>query len=104
MVGVIKGQKINNRKFPGIKGRRPDRKEQKVYDAEQRQKDWESLTPTQQLKAIDLRLGKNVGATKQRARIQKLVDKGVDTSVAKKTSEKKEKVKAKDRRKTQKNS
>ena len=34
---------------------------------------WRSLTPQQQLAALDDRLGRNIGARKQRARLQKIL-------------------------------
>lgn len=45
--------------------RRKDRRE----DAEERQKHWASLSYSDQLKQLDSRLGKGVGAVKQRKRI-----------------------------------
>ena len=43
-------------------------------EAEQRNEDWKSLSLQQQLESIDLRLGKDKGAKKQRARIQFKID------------------------------
>jgi len=45
--------------------RHPERKP----EAEARQKDWASLSTADQIKALDARLGKGVGASKQRARL-----------------------------------
>jgi len=39
-------------------------------EALERQVEWSNLTPKQQLQALDRRLGKDVGAQKQRARIE----------------------------------
>lgn len=44
--------------------------------AEERVAEWRKLTPQQQLEELDRRLGKGVGAVKQRARIQKAEVKG----------------------------
>ena len=46
-------------------------KRQEAFD---RNKAWAQLTPEQQLEDLDRRLGKGVGAKKQRARIQYRVD------------------------------
>ena len=46
-------------------------KKQEAFD---RNKVWAQLTPQQQLSSLDERLGKRVGAKKQRARIQYSVD------------------------------
>jgi len=64
-------------------------KEEKRAEAKERQKKWESLTLEQQLKAIDERLGKGVGATKQRLKIKMLMEKAKDVSRKKKTSKEK---------------
>lgn len=44
---------------------------EKRAEAQERQEHWENLTPVQQLDSLDERLGKGVGAVKQRARILK---------------------------------
>ena len=46
----------------------------KTQEAIERNKAWAQLTPKQQLEDLDRRLGKGVGAKKQRARIQYKVD------------------------------
>lgn len=46
---------------------RPDKKFERVRDAEQRVADWQNLSPTEQLEQLDAR---GVVAAKQRARIQ----------------------------------
>ena len=43
-------------------------------EAEQRNEAWKLLSLDQQLESIDLRLGKGVGAKKQRTRIQYKID------------------------------
>ena len=45
-------------------------KEHKNKEAIERNSYWVSLTPQQQLESLDVRLGKGIGAKKQRARIQ----------------------------------
>ena len=54
---------------------RRDRQSVRRIDAEGRQELWDSLTPEQQLATLDRRLGKNLGAKKQRARITKALAK-----------------------------
>ena len=41
---------------------------------EERNERWAQLTPEQQLASLDERLGKDIGAKKQRARIQYKID------------------------------
>jgi len=44
-------------------------------DAEVRQEEWAKLTPQQQLAELDSRLGKGIGAKKQRAKLAKAIGK-----------------------------
>lgn len=44
-------------------------------EAVARQEEWEKLSPQQQLAELDRRLGKGVGAKKQRARLAKAIGK-----------------------------
>ena len=46
----------------------------KQQEAIERNKRWAQLTPEQQLASLDERLGKGIGAKKQRARIQYKID------------------------------
>ena len=46
----------------------------KQKEAIERNNFWASLTPQQQLESLDTRLGKGVGAKKQRAKIQSKID------------------------------
>ena len=46
----------------------------RIKEAEQRNEAWKLLSLQQQLESIDLRLGKDIGAKKQRARIQHKID------------------------------
>lgn len=48
---------------------RNDRKEKRKAENEERLEYWRSLTPKQQIQDLDRRLGKGVGAKKQRAKI-----------------------------------
>lgn len=50
-------------------------KEERKKSAAERQQARQSLTPRQQLAILDERLGKGVGAAKERARLQALIDK-----------------------------
>ena len=49
-------------------------KEFKNKEAVERNNFWASLTPQQQLESLDTRLGKGIGAKKQRAKIQAKID------------------------------
>lgn len=53
---------------------RPAKLYQKRSDAKVRQEYWSGLTFAQQIEALDLRLGKGEGATKQRARIARAIE------------------------------
>ena len=46
------------------------RRSQRKDEAEKRNQVWKQLTPKQQLALLDTRLGKGIGATKQRKRLQ----------------------------------
>lgn len=74
--GIVssKGHHKRTRMFPGIAGRRPDNKKARVTDGKERQEAWTNLGLKGQLTALDSRLGKGVGAQKQRARLQNLID------------------------------
>lgn len=49
-------------------------KQQKQTEAAARDAEWRKLTPRQQLASLDQRLGKGVGAKRQRARLQEMID------------------------------
>lgn len=77
----------------------------KVEQALERQASWAKLTPTQQLNELDRRLGKGVGAKKQRAKLTKILKMIVtmpevvkQSAVVETPIVTKEKKKAKDRR------
>ena len=108
------GKTSNTRKHPDGSGRRPDLSKMKREEALERQAAWANLSPTEKLAALDLRLGKGVGATSQRQRIaNQLSSNSVNVEVAKILEDSamsdedefdgKKKLKAKDRRKAEKN-
>jgi hypothetical protein len=47
----------------------------KKAEAAKRLEEWQSIGLKDQIKALDFRLGKNIGAQKQRERITKLLEK-----------------------------
>jgi len=53
------------------------RQELKRKNAAERAATWNKLTPREQLKALDRRLGVGVGAEKQRAKLQAYLDRGL---------------------------
>ena len=63
----------NGRRFSGS-GPRPDNNELKASEAKERNEAWAKLSPAQQLESLDRRLGKGVGAAKQRAKLQRLIN------------------------------
>lgn len=99
-------ERKKTRRYPGAKGPRPDGYEQRVIDAQARMEAWQSLSPKQQLRELDRRLGKDVGAKKQRARLQRLIERANRPSPAPEPEPREEarpeKVKAKDRRRREK--
>lgn len=70
-VGTIKGHRNNHRRFPGIKGRRPDRKASRIQLAIENSDRWNGLTTSEKLADLDRRLGKGQGATRERERLMK---------------------------------
>lgn len=59
-------------------GPRPDNNEIKREEAKQRQEAWNKLYPKDKLEALDRRLGKGVGAKKQRDRIHAQMNQKLD--------------------------
>lgn len=99
--GMMRANSKDNskRRFSGG-GPRPDNNELKRTEAVERQEAWSKLAPAQQLEILDRRLGKGVGAAKQRARIQAQLDRASTRPMpaAKAEAPAAEKTKAKDRR------
>jgi hypothetical protein len=54
-----------------MRGKLREWRQMKAEEAQERHVAWEMLTPQQQLKELDRRLGKGIGAKKQRARLAK---------------------------------
>lgn len=69
-MGLGSGKQNKSRKFTGG-GRRPDRAAARVEAAGERQTAWVELSPQKQLAELDRRLGKGVGARRQRARLER---------------------------------
>jgi len=53
---------------------RPDAKEDRQKTARERQAAYNKLSPTQKLARLDETLGKDVGAVKQRAKLQHIIN------------------------------
>ena len=68
-------KKVNNdRKYPGIRGsRRPDLKKFKQEEALERQKMYDSMSVEEKIAKLDLKLGKGIGAEKQRTKLNGLL-------------------------------
>jgi hypothetical protein len=70
---TVKGQRNNNRRNPGIAGRRPDKHAARVEVAARNLDAWSKLTTQEKIYSLDRRLGTNVGAVKQRAKLAQLI-------------------------------
>jgi hypothetical protein len=66
---IVPGTRDNTRKFPKIKGVRPDHKEDRRLDAAERAEARAARSAEQQLDVLDRRLGVDVGAAKERKRL-----------------------------------
>lgn len=55
----------------------PKRKNQRREEAKKRNSAWQKLTPEQKIASLDQRLGKDVGAKKQRLKIKREMEKSV---------------------------
>lgn len=98
--GIVKkrGQHTRRRRYPGVSGPRPDQHAAKVKEAKKRQVDWASLSPSEQLVALDRRLGHGLGALKQRTRLKLKLEAQLKEQPAPTPLPVKAKQKAKDRR------
>jgi hypothetical protein len=65
----------NNRKYPDGSGKRPDLSSIKRSEATERQAFYDTLSITQKIAALDSKLGAGLGAVKQRARLNSLLNK-----------------------------
>lgn len=72
----LSGKRKNHRKYPGVRGVRPDLKKIRQEESQERLKGWQSLSYQDQLSALDRRLGKDMGAKKQRTRLNALIVSG----------------------------
>lgn len=71
----INGKQNGARKFSGG-GLRPDLRVLRQKEAQERQGERDSLGPKEQLTQLDQKLGKGVGAKKERARLEWMVKTG----------------------------
>lgn len=69
-------RKTNSRRYPRIKGRRPDNAKFRREEAKERQAAYDKLSVQTKIQKLDAKLGVGVGAVKQRARLQKMLDGG----------------------------
>lgn len=67
-MGLGSGKQNKHRRFSGG-GPRPDKNVDKRDEATERNAAWAELSPAKQLAELDRRLGRGVGAVKQRARL-----------------------------------
>lgn len=63
------GRKDNSGRRSSGGGPRPERRDQKRGEAEERTAAWRAMTPQEKLKDLDARLGVGLGAVKQRAKL-----------------------------------
>jgi len=66
---TFRATRTNNRRYPGVRGRRPDRYEERCEGADERRKECAERTPTQQIMRLDAKLGRGIGAKKERKRL-----------------------------------
>jgi succinate dehydrogenase/fumarate reductase flavoprotein subunit len=96
-----------SKRFPGVKGRRPDNKKFRQEEAATRVEEYAKLSNKEKLDALDAKFGKDRGAAKVRAKLSKTKQEPVSVVAATPTASATEtlveelpkKVKAKDRRK-----
>lgn len=76
----------NKRRFPGESNKhRPDRAAQRREDAIMRQEYISSKTPEERLELLDVKLGTNQGAVKERARLLKQIQSSKSNQHSKQT-------------------
>jgi hypothetical protein len=68
-------KRTNNRRYPNCNTPRPDNYKFRKQEAEERNAAWANLSVEDKILILDKRLGVNVGAKKQRARLQAELDK-----------------------------
>jgi hypothetical protein len=67
----IKGNHQRDRKYPGVRGTRPDNKSFRQNEARERQTEYDKLTLEQKLERLDRKPG---AAKKQRAKLAKRIE------------------------------
>jgi hypothetical protein len=73
----ILGKSNNGRRYPGESNRnRPDRAQDRRDDARDRLEITNALTPKQRIERLDVKFGVGLGAVKERARLQSLIQRG----------------------------
>jgi hypothetical protein len=100
-MGLARITKKNTRHYPDGSGPRPDNTKHKRAEAKERQAYWDGLSAKEKLARLDTKLGVGVGAKKQRALLQDIIDGKVKPKAEVKAEapvEKKPKLKAKERR------
>jgi hypothetical protein len=70
----IRGQRKNHRRYPGIKGPRPDNYKLRKQEADENQAKYDLLTPQQKLEKLDDKLGRDIGAKRQRSRLLAMIE------------------------------
>lgn len=80
MVSEIRGSRGGNVRNQRV---RHPRREERVQRAQEREALRKSLTPDQQLAILDQRLGKDVGAVRERARLTNLLLQAAESSKTK---------------------
>jgi hypothetical protein len=73
-----RGKHIRTRRYPGIRGRRPDHHTAHVNEAAERLVIYQSIAPSAHITRLDAMFGKGKGANRERARLAKRM-KGAST-------------------------
>jgi hypothetical protein len=71
-MNIVKGKRKNHRVYPGAK-HRPDLAQTRKDEAKERQAAYDNLSAQEKLNVLDGRLGKGVGATRQREKLNALL-------------------------------